>query len=303
MSYVLNKDSIVIKTPRGLVVRTARAPTKDSSVVTPRSLVSRPANRKAGSAKDLIVTPTTRSTRPTNHKTSENSSISRGYSKTRETIIQRARVDSKKPKEKLPSDGISIGDYILGATIGQGTFGQVKVGIHIRSGEKVAIKILEKAKIGIQKTDVERVEREIRILKCMRHPNIIQLYEVIDTDFAIYLIMEFADGGEMFEYIVAKTRIPEAEATKLFLQLVDGLEYLHSKDVTHRDLKPENLLLQSTKNNGWILKIVDFGLSNTHENGRLLKTACGSPCYAAPEMIAGNEVPFFKLYNFFQSGE
>jgi 5'-AMP-activated protein kinase catalytic alpha subunit len=104
--------------------------------------------------------------------------------------------------------------------------------------------------------------------------------------------MEHADSGEMFDYIVANHRIREHEAVLLFQQLVDGLEYLHANDITHRDLKPENLLLQSnaTIGCGYLIKIVDFGLSNTHENGRLLRTACGSPCYAAPEMIEGKMV-------------
>lgn len=116
-----------------------------------------------------------------------------------------------------------------------------------------------------------------------------QLYEVIDSPERIYLIMEHVDSGEMFEYIVAHRRIREQDAVVFFQQIVDGLSYLHANEVTHRDLKPENLLLQS-HSAGFLVKIVDFGLSNTHDNGRLLRTACGSPCYAAPEMIEG------KLY-------
>lgn len=198
-----------------------------------------------------------------------------------------------------------VGNYILGKTIGQGTvgdemncagthkllagtFGKVKAGLHLITGERVAIKLLEKSRIK-QAADVERVTREIRILKRNRHRNIIQLFEVVDSEKTIYLIMEYADGGEMFDYIVAHQRIPEHEAVRLFHQVVDGLEYLHNMEVTHRDLKPENLLLQ-TSHDGWVIKIVDFGLSNTHDGGRLLKTACGSPCYAAPEMIAGKKV-------------
>ncbi|CAM9583203.1 unnamed protein product, partial [Sphacelaria rigidula] len=92
--------------------------------------------------------------------------------------------------------------------------------------------------------------------------------------------------GELFDYIVRHQRLLEPQACFFFRQLVDGIEYLHDHDVTHRDLKPENLLLQSSVD-GWRLKIIDFGLSNTHEGGKLLRTACGSPCYAAPEMIAG----------------
>ena len=208
---------------------------------------------------------------------------------------------------------------MLGKSIGEGTFGKVKAGTHIITGEKVAIKILEKSRI-IEVADVKRVTREIKILKRNRHRNIIQvsaprpapppaphphpicvarrlpplfthvygqLYDVLDTPTTIYLIMENADGGEMFDYIVSHQRVTEDLACMFFHQLVDGAEYLHQMEVTHRDLKPENLLLQSSAD-GWIIKIVDFGLSNTHEQDRLLQTACGSPCYAAPEMIAGN---------------
>ncbi|KAE9295957.1 hypothetical protein PF001_g17090 [Phytophthora fragariae] len=202
---------------------------------------------------------------------------------------------------KAPSgdgNGDVIGEYVLGETIGKGTFGKVKLGLHLLTGEKVAVKILEKKRI-IQAADVERVAREIKILKRNRHQNVIQLYEVIDSPDNIFLIMEHVDGGEMFEYIVAHHRIREPEAAFLFRQIVDGLAYLHSNEITHRDLKPENLLLQSNRSHSHrqqqqpatpstlLVKIVDFGLSNIHDGGRLLRTACGSPCYAAPEMIQG----------------
>ncbi|EGR27300.1 protein kinase domain protein, partial [Ichthyophthirius multifiliis] len=169
-------------------------------------------------------------------------------------------------------------------TIGEGTFGKVKLGIHIETNEKVAIKILEKNKI-IEQADVERVAREILILKMLRHPNIIQLYEIIETPKQLYLIMEYASGGELFDYIVANQRINEKESCKYIQQILSGVEYLHNLNITHRDLKPENLLLDYKKN----IKIVDFGLSNIYKNKELLKTACGSPCYAAPEMIAGQK--------------
>jgi len=181
----------------------------------------------------------------------------------------------------------TIGNYVLGRTIGKGTFGKVKLGTHIPTDEKVAIKILEKDRIA-DSSDMERIFREIRILKQIRHPNIIQLYEVVPTQIIetakeLYLIMEFASGGELFDYIVAHNRVKEKEACKFFHQLVSGVEYLHRLGIVHRDLKPENLLLDHQKN----IKIADFGLSNTYKSGELLKTACGSPCYAAPEMIAG----------------
>ena len=144
------------------------------------------------------------------------------------------------------------------------------------------MKVLEKARI-LDANDVERVAREIHILKLLRHPNIIQLYEIIETPKQLYLIMEYASGGELFDYIVAQSRVKEQEACKFFQQIISGIEYIHELNVVHRDLKPENLLLDSNKN----IKIVDFGLSNTYKPGQMLKTACGSPCYAAPEMIAG----------------
>mmetsp|Transcript_3205 Transcript_3205/g.7530 ORF Transcript_3205/g.7530 Transcript_3205/m.7530 type:complete len:762 (+) Transcript_3205:56-2341(+) len=176
----------------------------------------------------------------------------------------------------------SIGHYILGKTIGEGTFGKVKLGTHILTGEKVAVKILEKERI-VDVADVERVAREIHILKLVQHPHIIQLYEIIETPRQLYLIMEYCPGGELFDYIVAQGRVKEREACRFFHQIMAGVEQIHRMNVVHRDLKPENLLLDDQKN----IKIVDFGLSNTYQDGQLLKTACGSPCYAAPEMVAG----------------
>jgi 5'-AMP-activated protein kinase catalytic alpha subunit len=127
------------------------------------------------------------------------------------------------------------------------------------------------------------VSREIKIIKLVKHPNIVQLYEIIETSKQLHLIMELAEGGELFDYIVARSRLKEAEACKFFSQILQGVEYLQKVLVVHRDLKPENLLIDHNKN----IKIVDFGLSNLYKPGETLKTACGSPCYAAPEMIAG----------------
>ena len=183
----------------------------------------------------------------------------------------------------------AIGHYTLGKSIGEGTFGKVKLGHHSLTNEKVAVKILEKERIK-DVSDVERVAREIHILKLIRHPNIIQLYEVIpnqiiETPKHLFLIMEYASGGELFDYIVANTRLDDKEACFFFQQIISGVEYIHKLGVVHRDLKPENLLLDCNKN----IKIVDFGLSNTYKANELLQTACGSPCYAAPEMIAGKK--------------
>lgn len=154
--------------------------------------------------------------------------------------------------------------------------------MHNLTSEKVAIKVLKKAKIA-DVADVERVAREIYILKLIRHQNLIQLYDIIDMPKKIYLIMEYAPGGELFDYIVSSKKLKEKDACKFFQQIISGIEYLHRVNIVHRDLKPENLLLDHEKN----IKFVDFGLSNIYKNTELLKTACGSPCYAAPEMIAG----------------
>lgn len=158
------------------------------------------------------------------------------------------------------------------------------MGTHLLTDEKVAVKILEKDKI-VDVSDVERVAREIHILKILRHPVVVQLYEIVETDNELYLIMEYARGGELFEYIVSHKRVREKEAARFMHQIVSGIEYLHKLGICHRDLKPENLLMDDYNN----IKIVDFGLSNTYRNGETLKTACGSPCYAAPEMVAGKK--------------
>jgi len=123
----------------------------------------------------------------------------------------------------------------------------------------VAVKILEKDKI-CDVGDVERVAREIHILKVLRHPGVIQLYEIVETEKELYLIMEYARGGELFEYIVSHKRVREKEAARFMHQIISGIEYLHKLGICHRDLKPENLLMDDYNN----IKIVDFGLSNTY---------------------------------------
>lgn len=162
----------------------------------------------------------------------------------------------------------AIDNYVIGKTIGEGTFGKVRAGTHILTGNRVAVKILEKDRIS-DVADVERVSREIHILKLTRHHNIIQLYEIIETKKLLYLIMEYADGGELFDYIVNSSRIGEREACHIFQQIISGIEYIHKLNVVHRDMKPENLLIDNKKT----IKIVDFGLSNTFKADELLKTA------------------------------
>ena len=175
-----------------------------------------------------------------------------------------------------------IGHFVLGEKLGQGTFGVVVLATHQLTGEKVAVKILDKEKI-LQEADKTRIEREINILKNLRHSNIVHLYDIKETASSLYIIMEYIQGKELFDYIVSKKRLSEVEACNFYQQIISGIEYLGKIRVVHRDLKPENLLLDNKKN----IKIVDFGLSNIYQNNELLKTACGSPCYASPEMING----------------
>lgn len=178
-----------------------------------------------------------------------------------------------------------LSNYRLGRTLGIGSFGKVKVAEHVLTGNKVAIKILNRRKIR-QMDMEEKVTREIKILRLFMHPHIIRLYEVIETASDIYVIMEYVKSGELFDYIVEKGRLVEDEARHFFQQIISGVEYCHRHMVVHRDLKPENLLLDSRAN----VKIADFGLSNVMRDGYFLKTSCGSPNYAAPEVISG------KLY-------
>ena len=194
---------------------------------------------------------------------------------------------STNPNEKPSNINLktqTIDQFILGQKLGQGTFGLVRLATHILTGEKVAVKILDKEKV-LQESDKNRLEREIKILKILRHPNIVHLYNVIQNSTSIFLIMEYISGKELFDYIVLKKRLQENEACKFYQQIISGIEYLHKLKIVHRDLKPENLLLDSKKN----IKIVDFGLSNLYPKNELLNTACGSPYYAAPEMIRGEK--------------
>ncbi|KAK6927298.1 Protein kinase domain [Dillenia turbinata] len=173
-------------------------------------------------------------------------------------------------------------NYKMGKTLGIGSFGKVKIAEHALTGHKVAIKILNRRKVKNMDME-EKVRREIKILRLFMHPHIIRLYEVIETPTDIYVVMEYVKSGELFDYIVEKGRLQEDEARNFFQQIISGVEYCHRNMVVHRDLKPENLLLDSKCN----VKIADFGLSNIMRDGHFLKTSCGSPNYAAPEVISG----------------
>ncbi|KAK6179266.1 hypothetical protein SNE40_011669 [Patella caerulea] len=187
--------------------------------------------------------------------------------------------------EKSNQPQVKIGHYILGETLGAGTFGKVKIAKHQLTGHKVAVKILNRQKLKSLDV-VGKIKREIQNLKLFRHPHIIKLYQVMSTPTDIFMVMEFVAGGELFDYIVKHGRLKEVEARRFFQQIISGINYCHKHMVVHRDLKPENLLLDSFGS----VKIADFGLSNMMHDGEFLRTSCGSPNYAAPEVISG------KLY-------
>ena len=184
-----------------------------------------------------------------------------------------------------------LSDYEIKETIGKGTFSIVKLGINKATNEKVAIKILKKKKMQ-RKKDKSRLDREISILKRLHHINVIKIHKITEEIDNYYIVMEYCENGELFNYIVAHQRLSEEETAYFFYQLINGLDYIHHKNIVHRDLKPENLLLSQ----GNVLKIVDFGLSNYYyPDGKLLSTPCGSPCYASPEMVCGNKYNGFRI--------
>nr|AJR22392.1 CBL-interacting protein kinase 8 [Triticum aestivum] len=175
-----------------------------------------------------------------------------------------------------------VGKYEVGRTIGEGTFDKVKFAQNTETGESVAMKVLDRSSILKHKM-VDQIKREISIMKLVRHPNVVRLHEVLASRKKIFIILEFITGGELFDKIIRHGRLSEADARKYFQQLIDGVDFCHSKGVYHRDLKPENLLLDSQGN----LKISDFGLSAWPAQGAaLLRTTCGTPNYVAPEVLS-----------------
>ncbi|XP_074574102.1 CBL-interacting protein kinase 18-like [Curcuma longa] len=172
--------------------------------------------------------------------------------------------------------------YELGRLLGQGTFAKVYRAKNLQSGQIVAIKMIDKRTV-MRDGLVQQIKREISVMRLVRHPHIVQLFEVMASKSKIYFVMEYAKGGELFQK-VAKGRLREDVARKYFQQLISAVDFCHSRGVYHRDLKPENLLLDENEN----LKVSDFGLSALVDSKRqdgLLHTTCGTPAYVAPEVI------------------
>uniref|UniRef100_A0A673M5V0 Serine/threonine-protein kinase BRSK2-like n=1 Tax=Sinocyclocheilus rhinocerous TaxID=307959 RepID=A0A673M5V0_9TELE len=176
-----------------------------------------------------------------------------------------------------------VGPYRLEKTLGKGQTGLVKLGIHCITGQKVALKIVNREKLS--ESVLMKVEREIAILKLIEHPHVLNLHDVYENNKYLYLVLEHVSGGELFDYLVKKGRLTPKEARKFFRQIISALDFCHSHSICHRDLKPENLLLDERNN----IRIADFGMASLQVGDSLLETSCGSPHYACPEVIRGEK--------------
>ncbi|CAK1546559.1 unnamed protein product [Leptosia nina] len=178
---------------------------------------------------------------------------------------------------------VCVGNYELEKTIGTGNFAVVKLATHVITKSKVAIKIIDKSRLD--EDNLKKTFREIAIMKRLRHPHIVKLYQVMESTHTLYLVTEYAPNGEIFDHLVSRGRMPESEAARAFAQMVAAVGYCHANGVVHRDLKAENLLLDKDMN----IKLADFGFSNEYTTGSPLSTWCGSPPYAAPELFEGRQ--------------
>ncbi|KAF2354918.1 Protein kinase domain [Trinorchestia longiramus] len=169
--------------------------------------------------------------------------------------------------------------------LGQGTYGKVQLAVNKDTGQEVAIKTIKKAKIETEQ-DLVRIRREIQIMSSVQHPQIIHIYEVFENREKMVLVMEYAAGGELYDYLSERKVLSVDEARRVFRQVASAVYYCHKHKICHRDLKLENILLDIDGN----AKIADFGLSNVFDEKRRLDTFCGSPLYASPEIVKG--VPY-----------
>ncbi|KAM3932709.1 hormonally up-regulated neu tumor-associated kinase homolog A-like [Leptodactylus fuscus] len=182
-----------------------------------------------------------------------------------------------------------VGNYLVGRMINKGSFAKVMEGLHVPTGQKVAMKVIDKKKAKQDSYVLKNMKREPRIHQMIKHPNIVQLYETLETENSYYMVMELCPGGDLMDKICDRKKLEEYDVRKYTRQIISAVEHLHRHGIVHRDLKIENFLLDENSN----IKIVDFGLSNTIQyNGlshELLSTQCGSPAYAAPELLANKK--------------
>uniref|UniRef100_A0A673KWD3 non-specific serine/threonine protein kinase n=1 Tax=Sinocyclocheilus rhinocerous TaxID=307959 RepID=A0A673KWD3_9TELE len=178
---------------------------------------------------------------------------------------------------------LQVGFYEINRTLGKGNFAVVKLARHKVTKTQVAIKIIDKTRLN--SANLEKIYREVQIMKLLNHPHIIKLYQVMETKDMLYIVTEYAKNGEMFDYLTSNGRMSENEARKKFWQILTAVDYCHRHHIVHRDLKTENLLLDANMN----IKLADFGFGNFYNAGEPLSTWCGSPPYAAPEVFEGKE--------------
>ncbi|KAH0619400.1 hypothetical protein JD844_000012 [Phrynosoma platyrhinos] len=183
------------------------------------------------------------------------------------------------------SEGQIAGLYDLEGTLGKGHFAVVRLARHVFTGERVAVKVIDKAKL--EGGAAAQLLQEVRCMKLVQHPNVVRLYEVIDTQAKLYLILELGDGGDMFDHIMQhEGGLGEERAKHYFAQVVHAISYCHRLHVVHRDLKPENVVFFREQG---VVKLTDFGFSNCFQPGTMLTTSCGSLAYSAPEILLGDE--------------
>ncbi|CAK5274766.1 unnamed protein product [Mycena citricolor] len=198
----------------------------------------------------------------------------------------------------LPSDPKEIGHWVLGECVGKGASGRVKIAKHRVTGQLAAVKILplaplanSRASLATQQAKSEKqrlgIDREITMMKLMNHPNIMRIYDVYEGSNELFLILEYIQGGELFDFLVNRGRLPPAEALEYFKQIIYGLNYAHTFSIIHRDLKPENILIASLSPP--IIKIADWGMAAFAPPSLELETSCGSPHYASPEIVNGEK--------------
>lgn len=187
-------------------------------------------------------------------------------------------------KSAKHNGGNIAGMYDLEQTLGKGHFAVVKSARHVFTGEQVAVKVIDKNKL--EEVSRNHLYQEVRCMKLVQHPNVVRLYEVIDTHSKLYLILELADGGDLYDYIMRhEGGLSEQLACEYFAQIVRAISYCHKLHVVHRDLKPENVVFFEKQG---VVKLTDFGFSNTFCPGQKLETSCGSLAYSAPEILIGN---------------
>jgi len=185
--------------------------------------------------------------------------------------------------------------YTVSKVLGRGATGEVRLGFRIPDLQRVAIKIINKKTTKIMKNTT--YVNEVKILRSVQHPCVINLLDVIDVEDYLYIVLELAEGGELFDKIIEKTRMNESEAKVHFYQIASAIAYLHSRNICHRDLKPENVLLCSIDDSRPIIKITDMGLSKLVDLNTQLTTFCGTPQYIAPEIVVGAGIPEAKAYS------